>query len=48
MLPLLRACKSEHVTSTTVPVTTGNLIDVPIVSVQSASSPVQLSDEMFF
>ena len=48
MLPLFRACKSEHVTSTTVSVTTGNLIDVPIVSVQSASSPVQPSDGTFF
>ena len=43
LLPLLRAPESEQVTSTTVPVSTGNLAVVSIVLVHSAFSPVHIT-----
>ena len=42
LLPSFTASGLEHVTSTTVPGSTGNCVDVFIVLVHSVFSPVQL------
>ena len=41
LLPLLTVSESEHVTSTTVPGSTGNCVVVSSVLVHSVFSPVQ-------
>ena len=42
LLPSLTASELEHVTSTTVPGSTGNCVVVSIVLVHSVFSPVQI------
>ena len=46
LLPLLIASELEHVTSTTVPMSTGNCVVVFIVLVHSVFSPVQIGAEI--